>query len=193
MPRLTKIYTRTGDDGTTALGDGTRVAKCDLRVEAYGCVDEASAAIGFAVACAGEGETEAQVADVLRGIQNDLLDLGGDLCMPVDGGRTDDLRITPEQVDAIEGLIDRFNRPLTPLKNFILPGGTPMAAGLHLARTITRRAERTVVELSARDGPAVNPQVVRYLNRLSDLLFVLARVANGGRDVLWRPGASRSE
>jgi len=200
MVRLTKIYTKTGDDGTTGLGDGTRVPKTDHRVEAYGTVDEANAAIGL---CVIEAERSPQVAQageiaaLLRAIQNDLFDVGADLCCPCApdeqlGAR---LRVLPTQTDRIERTIDRFNDGMKPLDSFVLPGGTPLAAALHLARTITRRAERLTVLLISETGDAVtNAETVRYLNRLSDLLFVLSRVANhdGAGDVKWVPGASRA-
>ncbi len=200
MIRLTKIYTKTGDDGTTGLGDGTRVPKTDQRVEAYGTVDEANAAIGL---CVIEAERSPQVAQageiaaLLRAIQNDLFDVGADLCCPCApdeqlGAR---LRVLPTQTDRLERTIDRFNDGMKPLDSFVLPGGTPLAAALHLARTITRRAERLTVLLISQSGGAVtNAETVRYLNRLSDLLFVLSRVANddGARDVKWVPGASRA-
>ncbi len=200
MIRLTKIYTKTGDDGTTGLGDGTRVPKTDQRVEAYGTVDEANAAIGL---CVIEAERSPQVAQageiaaLLRAIQNDLFDVGADLCCPCApdeqlGAR---LRVLPTQTDRLERTIDRFNDGMKPLDSFVLPGGTPLAAALHLARTITRRAERLTVLLISQSGGAVtNAETVRYLNRLSDLLFVLSRVANddGAHDVKWVPGASRA-
>lgn len=187
MVRLTRIYTGGGDKGETSLGDGARVAKDDLRVEAYGTVDEANAVIGLARLHA-EGAADA----VLARIQNDLFDLGADLCTPEDGRRAAGaLRITAEQAARLESEIDTVNADLAPLNSFVLPGGTPLATTLHHARTVTRRAERLVVALARRE--AINPQAVIYLNRLSDLLFVLARQANdGGRaDVLWVPGATR--
>ena len=176
--RLSKIYTRTGDDGTTGLGDGTRVAKESLRVEAYGTVDEANSAIGVVLGVAG---LPAPVVDCLTEIQHDLFDLGGELCIP--GTRM----ITPRHVERLEAVLDRFNEPLPPLKEFILPGGGPAAAGCHLARTICRRAERRCWSL-ARIEP-VAPDLLKYLNRLSDLFFVLARVLarhESGSEVLWR-------
>ena len=187
MVRLTRIYTRGGDAGETSLGDGTRVPKSSLRVAAYGTVDEANAAIGIA-------RLHADVAAdaMLDRIQNDLFDLGADLCTPEDGRRAAGaLRITAPQVERLEHEIDVMNAMLRPLDSFILPGGTPAAAYLHLARTITRRAERLVSELAA--GEPVNPEALKYLNRLSDHLFVLGRRVNdrGARDVLWRPGANR--
>ncbi len=187
MVRLTRIYTRGGDRGTTSLGDGRRVAKHELRVEAYGTVDEVNATIGLARLHTG-GEADAMLAR----IQNDLFDLGADLCRPEeegDGGER--LRIVEEQVGRLEREIDRLNAELTPLSSFVLPGGTAAAAHLHLARTVTRRAERLVAALAEREP--VNPAVLRYLNRLSDHLFVLARYLNdrGARDVLWEPGRHR--
>jgi cob(I)alamin adenosyltransferase len=187
MVKLTRIYTRGGDKGKTSLGDGTRVAKQSLRVEAYGTVDEANAAVGL-VRLHAEGEADAMLAR----IQNDLFDLGADLCTPEGGRRAAGaLRIIAAQVKRLEIEIDRMNAALRPLDSFILPGGTPAAAYLHLARTVTRRAERLVCALAAAEP--VNPEVVKYLNRLSDHLFVLGRRLNdnGAQDVLWRPGATR--
>ena len=198
MVRLTKIYTRGGDGGETSLGDGRRVAKTDIRVAAFGTVDEANAAIGLArmelirnraakiKAIEWGGERS------LSRIQNDLFDLGADLCTPEEGSKGEGaLRINADQVTWLEGEIDRLNEELEPLASFILPGGAPVAATLHLARTVTRRAERLVIELAARER--VNPEALKYLNRLSDVLFVMARTANGGgkKDVLWVPGGSR--
>lgn len=185
MVQLTRIYTRGGDQGETSLGDGSRVSKTARRVEAYGTVDEANAAIGLARLTAGP-----EVDAMLARIQNDLFDLGADLCRP--GGPDDGkLRVTAAQVTRLEEEIDAMNATLAPLQSFVLPGGTPCAAHLHLARTITRRAERLAVALSSDE--AVNPAAVHYLNRLSDHLFVIGRLANdGGRlDVLWVPGANR--
>jgi cob(I)alamin adenosyltransferase len=186
--RLTRIYTRGGDRGETSLGSGARVAKHDRRVGAYGTVDEANAAIGL-VRLHVDGEADAMLAR----IQNDLFDLGADLCTPADetGGPTGALRIIQPQVDRLEREIDRLNAELAPLDSFVLPGGRAAAAYLHLARTVVRRAERAITELAV-DQP-VNPLAVKYVNRLSDHLFVLARFVNdGGRaDVLWRPGANR--
>ena len=188
MVRLTRIYTRGGDRGETSLGSGARVAKHDLRVAAYGTVDEANAAVGLARLHA-EGEADAMLAR----IQNDLFDLGADLCTPSDeaGGPAGALRIVQPQVDRLEREIDRLNAELAPLDSFVLPGGRPAAAYLHLARTIVRRAEREITRLAV-DQP-VNPLAVAYVNRLSDHLFVLARFVNerGRADVLWRPGANR--
>lgn len=187
MVTLSKIYTKGGDQGRTSLGDGARVAKHALRVGAYGTVDEANATIGLARLHA-EGEADAMLAR----IQNDLFDLGADLCRP--GGDFADarsLRIQDSQVERLEREIDAMNAELAPLNSFVLPGGTPAAAHLHLARTVTRRAERLVSELAEME--AVNPAALRYLNRLSDHLFVLSRWLNdkGAEDVLWVPGAHR--
>jgi cob(I)alamin adenosyltransferase len=187
MVRLTRIYTRGGDKGETSLGDGSRVPKYALRVAAYGTVDEANATIGIA-----RLHADAE-ADVMLGhIQNDLFDLGADLCTPEGGRRSAGaLRILAAQVERLELEIDAMNATMGPLDSFILPGGTAAAAYLHLARTVTRRAERLVGEL-ARTEP-VNPEALKYLNRLSDHLFVLGRRVNdnGARDVLWVPGANR--
>lgn len=196
MVKLNKIYTRTGDDGSTGLGTGQRVAKNHPRVAAYGSVDEANAAVGVAVCAAeAEGGGRRALAEVLRGVQNDLFDVGADLCIPQPPGEGTDsaLRVTPAQVARLEALIDRHNAALAPLTSFVLPGGTPLAAQLHVARTVVRRAERLTVTLMEMEPDQVNVEAVRYLNRLSDLLFVLARVANddGARDVLWKPGARR--
>jgi cob(I)alamin adenosyltransferase len=186
MVQLTRIYTRGGDKGETSLGDGERVSKADLRVEAYGTVDEANAVIGMA-----RLHTQGD-ADVMLGrIQNDLFDLGADLCLP-DGERAvGRLRLLKSQVERLEKEIDAMNAELQPLESFVLPGGVPAAATLHLARTIVRRAERLIVALAARE--TINPETIAYANRVSDHLFVLARFLNdrGKRDVLWRPGATR--
>ncbi|MBT5495864.1 MAG: cob(I)yrinic acid a,c-diamide adenosyltransferase [Alphaproteobacteria bacterium] len=193
MVQLTKIYTRGGDKGETSLGDGSRVAKHDLRVESYGTVDEANAVIGLVrVEILRTPDTDDTLDPALNRIQNDLFDLGADLCTPEDGRKAEGaLRIISAQVDWLESEIDRINGALDPLSSFILPGGTPVAAQLHLARTVTRRAERLITALAA-ESP-VNPEAVKYLNRLSDLLFVMSRAANGGGadDVLWVPGGSR--
>ncbi|MGE5502918.1 MAG: cob(I)yrinic acid a,c-diamide adenosyltransferase [Actinomycetota bacterium] len=187
MVRLTRIYTRTGDKGETSLGNGARVAKHDLRVEAYGTVDEANAAVGLA-----RLHADPAADAVLARIQNDLFDLGADLCTPAaeaeePGTR---LRVAQAQVDRLEAEIDAMNADLAPLNSFVLPGGTPLAAYLHLARTVVRRAERLMVALAGAEP--VNPQAVAYANRLSDHLFVMARHANRGTgDVLWQPGANR--
>ncbi len=200
MVRLSKIYTKVGDGGQTALGDGVMVPKNHPRVEAYGEVDEANATISAAialVAAGASGQFEAIRSELIR-IQNDLFDVGADLCLPrtpqeQTGKR---LRVTPEQVLRLEGLIDRFNDGLPALNSFVLPGGTALAAALHLARAAVRRAERRVAALLAEEPNATNPQAMIYLNRLSDLLFVLARFVNlpahGGQgDQLWKPGENR--
>lgn len=187
MVRLTRIYTRGGDKGQTSLGDGTRVPKSAPRVEAYGTVDEVNAAIGIA-----RLDADADADEMLGRIQNDLFDLGADLCTPQDGRRNAGaLRVVPAQVARLEAEIDVMNAALAPLDSFVLPGGSTAAAQLHLARTIARRAERLVAALAVAEP--VNPEALRYLNRLSDHLFVLARRVNdnGARDVLWRPGANR--
>lgn len=187
MVRLTRIYTRGGDKGKTSLGSGKRVPKHDARVAAYGAVDEANAAIGLA-----RLHADAEADAMLARIQNDLFDLGADLCMPAEAAEPGQaLRIAEAQVERLEREIDAMNAALAPLDSFVLPGGSPAAAHLHLARTIVRRAERAITALAARE--AVNPAAVKYVNRLSDHLFVLARRTNdGGRgDVLWRPGANR--
>lgn len=198
MVRLTKIYTRTGDDGTTSLGTPQRVRKDHVRIEACGAVDEANAAIGLALAaCTPADPFHARLAEVLRGIQQDLFDLGADLCVPCtpDEQPGQRLRLQPAQTERLEPIIDSFNAPLGPLTSFVLPGGTPLAASLHVARTIVRKAERRAVSLRHADPAGTTPEIVRYLNRLSDLLFVLARAANhaaGAGDVLWQPGANRA-
>ncbi|MEC7204122.1 MAG: cob(I)yrinic acid a,c-diamide adenosyltransferase [Pseudomonadota bacterium] len=193
MVQLTKIYTRGGDQGETSLGDGSRVAKHDARVEAYGTVDEANAVIGLVrVEIARAGADEKDLDATLSRIQNDLFDLGADLCTPEDGRRAEGaLRIAASQVEWLETEIDKINERLAPLSSFILPGGSPVAAQLHLARTVARRAERCVTELARSE--TVNTEAVKYLNRLSDLLFVMSRAANndGADDVLWVPGANR--
>lgn len=189
MVKLNKIYTRTGDQGMTGLVDGSRVAKSDPRMAAIGDVDEANSAIGAAVALLGESG----LAGMLRRIQNDLFDLGADFATPgADFTPTDmALRIVPGQVERLEAEIDALNDDLEPLKSFILPGGSPAAAAIHLARAVARRAERTAVAASAQ--VPFNPQALAYLNRLSDLLFVMARAENavGQGDILWVPGGSR--
>ena len=191
MVRLNRIYTRTGDDGTTGLVDGSRVAKDDPRLIAIGEVDELNSAIGMAIAALGKGES-AQAA-LLRTIQNDLFDLGADIATPGDDFAPSEmvLRIVPAQVDRLERVIDALNEDLDPLRSFILPGGSPGAAHVHLARAIARRAERAAI--SAGRAAPLNPAALAYLNRLSDLLFVLARALNAGDtgDILWVPGAQR--
>ena len=187
MVQLTRIYTKGGDKGKTSLGSGKRVPKHDLRVAAYGTVDEANAAIGLA-----RLHVEGAADDLLARVQNDLFDLGGDLCTPEDPApEYEALRILPAQVERLEQEIDRLNIDLEPLKSFVLPAGRPAAACLHLARTVTRRAEREVTALADREK--INPEALRYINRLSDLLFVLARHENdqGRADVLWIPGKNR--
>ena len=184
MVKLTRIYTRGGDKGQTSLGSGKRVAKHDPRVAAYGQVDEANAAIGLALL-----HTKGAANAMLARIQNDLFDLGADLCRPE--AKEADLRIVESQVLRLEREIDKMNAALQPLQSFVLPGGTPAAAYLHLARTIARRAERAMTALGERSP--VNPEAIKYINRLSDHLFVLSRFLNGKgkRDILWQPGANR--
>jgi cob(I)alamin adenosyltransferase len=187
MVTLTKIYTRGGDKGQTSLGDGRRVDKHDLRVEAYGTVDETNGVIGL-VRLNTEGEADA----MLSRIQNDLFDLGADLCTPETGRKSEGaLRIVESQVERLEKEIDAMNAELQPLTSFILPGGTPASAHLHLARTVARRAERLMTRLG--ESEPLNPVTIRYINRLSDHLFVLARFLNekGASDVLWVPGGNR--
>ncbi len=193
MVKLTRIYTRGGDKGKTSLGDGKRVAKDDLRVAAYGTVDEANSAIGVA-----RLHLPGNAGDMLSRIQDDLFDMGADLCVPEDGSKGEQagnapLRISAAQVERLEAEIDHMNESLEPLNSFILPGGTPGAAHLHFARTVVRRAERLMVRLARAEGEAVNDHALRYINRLSDHLFVLARHVNDedGSDILWRPGANR--
>jgi cob(I)alamin adenosyltransferase len=208
MVVLNKIYTRTGDDGTTALGSGERVRKDSLRVSAYGTVDETNAAIGMArvhlsaaastadaPAVEPAGNAAVDVDAVLGRIQNDLFDLGADLCLPDRGTPLpyEPLRIVPEQVARLEREIDAMNASLKPLRSFVLPGGTAGAAALHVARTVSRRAERLLVQLAAEPDEPVSEAAIRYLNRLSDLLFVASRYVNdrGAGDVLWVPGQNR--
>ncbi|MCZ6637007.1 MAG: cob(I)yrinic acid a,c-diamide adenosyltransferase [Alphaproteobacteria bacterium] len=193
MVKLTRIYTRGGDKGETSLGDGRRVAKDDLRVAAYGTVDEANATIGVA-----RLYLSGIPNDMLGRIQDDLFDMGADLCIPEDGNKgeaegAEPLRITAAQVERLETEIDHMNAHLKPLDSFILPGGTPGAAHLHLARTVTRRAERLMVRLARDPDEVVNAHALQYINRLSDHLFVLSRHVNDEdqSDVLWRPGANR--
>ena len=190
MVVLSKIYTKTGDDGETALGNGARVAKHSLRVNAYGTVDETNATVGLA-----RLHSTAEMDAALARIQNDLFDLGADLCRP-DMARDHEaeytpLRILATQVDRLEAEIDAMNANLQPLRSFILPGGSALAAHLHLCRTVSRRAERLVVELATME--AINTEAVKYLNRLSDWFFVAGRIANddGRADVLWVPGLTR--
>ncbi len=187
---LTRIYTRTGDDGTTALGDMSRVRKTDARLQAYADVDEANSAIGVALAL---GALPDEVAALLGGVQNDLFDLGADLCTPVVADPAyPPLRVTGVDTARLEQACDRFNADLDKLASFILPGGTPGAALLHVARTVVRRAERSVWVLLEDQPDTTNREPVLYLNRLSDLLFILARVANPHGDVLWQPGGGRA-
>jgi cob(I)alamin adenosyltransferase len=187
---LSRIYTRTGDDGTTALGDGSRAAKTDPRLAAYADVDEANCAIGVAVTL---GTLPADIRGLLGRVQNELFDVGADLCNPV----TPDpayppLRVTPGYISALERDCDEHNEKLPALRSFVLPGGTAGAALLHVARTVVRRAERSTWAALAQHGDAMNPLTAQYLNRLSDLLFILARCANEpGGDVLWKPGGDR--
>ncbi|MDX2224075.1 MAG: cob(I)yrinic acid a,c-diamide adenosyltransferase [Rhodospirillaceae bacterium] len=197
MVKLTKIYTRGGDTGETSLGDGTRVVKHDARVAAYGAVDETNAAVGLARLHTAGLPDDLGFAVMLARIQNELFDLGADLCTPLHANEAPGaaLRMTQAQVTRLEHEIDRLNAALSPLTSFVLPAGTAAAAHLHLARTFARRAERDITALAAQ--AAVNPQALAYINRLSDLLFVMARAANHGGpdapgDVLWQPGQSRA-
>ena len=194
---LTRIYTRTGDAGQTHLGDMSRVPKTDPRLVAYADVDEANSAIGVVLAAAGH-ELDEDARALLRRVQNDLFDVGADLCTPLSPSPAHTpLRVTPEYVDDLEAACDEWNASLEPLRSFILPGGTLAAAQLHVARTVTRRAERAVWAAVERYGTGedggVNPLTAQYLNRLSDLLFILSRQANGAvGDVLWMPGGGRA-
>ncbi|MEM7214713.1 MAG: cob(I)yrinic acid a,c-diamide adenosyltransferase [Pseudomonadota bacterium] len=192
MVVLNKIYTKTGDDGTTGLGNGERRSKYDLRVASYGTVDETNACIGLARL---HTQTMPQLDEALARIQNDLFDLGADLATPDDGKplEYEPLRITQSQVERIESEIDAFTEMLEPLRSFVLPGGSPLAANLHLARTVARRAERMIVELSQIKEENVSKTCALYMNRISDYLFVAARAANdmGKADVLWVPGQNR--
>jgi cob(I)alamin adenosyltransferase len=190
---LTRIYTRTGDAGETRLGDMSSTPKTDPRLAAYGDVDEANSAIGVVIA---EGHLNATLVQLLTRVQNDLFDVGADLSTPVaDDPEHPPLRITKEYVDRLEGWCDSYNERLSKLRSFVLPGGTTGAAYLHVARTVVRRAERSAWAAVEADGPAVNQVAITYLNRLSDLLFILARVANlsSGGDVLWVPGGEREK
>lgn len=191
--RLSKIYTRTGDDGTTGLGTGERRLKSDLRVDAYGTVDEANACIGMARVHTAANHPA--IDAMLSRIQNDLFDLGADLAVPDDGKPLgyEPLRVVAAQTDRVEKDIDLLNKHLQPLKSFVLNGGTPAAAALHLARTVTRRAERLMVALAQDPGEHVNRDGLKYINRVSDFLFVAARAVNdnGNADVLWIPGKNR--
>jgi cob(I)alamin adenosyltransferase len=188
---LTRIYTRTGDDGTTALGDLSRVPKTDLRVGAYADTDETNAAVGVAAAMEGLSD---ELRAVLRLVQNDLFDVGADLCMPFQPDPAyPPLRITERYLERLEAWCDEYNASLPKLNSFVLPGGTPVAAALHVARTVCRRAERSVWRLLEQAPEGANILTARYLNRLSDLLFILARAANPDGDVLWRPGESTDQ
>ncbi len=191
MVKLTRIYTKGGDKGKTALGSGQRVAKHHPRVAAYGTVDEANAAVGLA-RLHSEALPDRTIDEILGRVQNDLFDLGADLATPeVENPEYPPLRITAPQVERLEREIDQLNAELAPLNSFVLPGGSPAAAYLHLARTVARRAEREITALA--EAEAINPEAIRYINRLSDLLFVMSRHVNdkGARDVLWVPGANR--
>jgi cob(I)alamin adenosyltransferase len=190
MVRLTRIYTKTGDDGTTALGDNSRTSKNDPRLEAFATVDEANSNIGVVVSTA----LESEISKLLTVIQNDLFDVGADLCTPVvDSPEYEPLRITEEQITWLESMIDKYNASLAPLQSFVLPSGTPTSAQLHVARTVVRRAERETWRAISQFGAGVNPLTAKYLNRLSDLLFVLARWSNQEvGDILWMPGKNRN-
>ena len=191
MVNLTRIYTKTGDDGTTSLGDMSRTSKNDPRLEAYATVDEANSSIGVVLAM---GDIkDADIKKLLVRIQNDLFDVGADLCTPVvDNPASEPLRVLDSQIDYLEQQIDKYNESLQPLRSFVLPSGTPAAALMHVARTVTRRAERTTWNAIHAFGGGVNPITAKYLNRLSDLLFVLARYVNKDvGDQLWVPGANR--
>jgi len=191
MVNLTRIYTKTGDDGTTSLGDMSRTSKNDPRLEAYATVDEANSAIGVVLALGGIKDDE--IIKLLVRIQNDLFDVGADLCTPiVDNPTTEPLRVLESQIDYLEKQIDKYNESLHPLRTFVLPSGTPASALMHVARTVVRRAERNTWHAIHSFGGGVNPVTAKYLNRLSDLLFVLARTANKEiGDQLWVPGANR--
>jgi cob(I)alamin adenosyltransferase len=188
---LTRIYTRTGDDGTTGLSDFSRVSKNDARLAAYADCDETNAAIGVAVALGNPGE---QILNVLRQIQNDLFDAGADLSTPVvENPEHPPLRISQSYIDRLESWCDGFNEPLPALNSFVLPGGTPLSALLHVARTAARRAERSAWHAVEAHGETVSVLPAKYLNRLSDLLFILSRVANPDGDVLWQPGGAATD
>lgn len=191
MVVISSVYTKTGDQGTTSLGDGSRTSKNDARLEAFSTVDEANSSIGVALSM----DIDADVREVLLRIQNDMFDVGADLCTPViDDPKYPPLRVTEEQVTRLENLIDRYNEPLSTLRTFVLPSGTPLAAQLHVARTVVRRAERQTWNAIHSFGEGVNITTAKYLNRLSDLLFVLSRHANREiGDVLWIPGANREK
>jgi cob(I)alamin adenosyltransferase len=184
--RINRVYTKVGDSGTTALGDGSRVPKTSARLAAYADTDEANSVLGLAVALGGLSD---EIAGVLRRIQNDLFDVGADLCLPIqENPPYEPLRITEAYLERLEGWCDDFNDRLPKLTSFILPGGTPGAAYLHQARTVSRRAERSAWALLEAEPDTSNPIAAKYLNRLSDLLFILARLANPEGDVLWQPG-----
>jgi cob(I)alamin adenosyltransferase len=189
MVRLTRIYTKTGDDGTTSLGDNSRTSKNDPRLEAFATVDEANSNIGLVVST-----TQREIAEILIVIQNDLFDVGADLCTPVvDNPEYPPLRITEEQITWLETMIDKYNESLSSLQSFVLPSGTQTSAHLHIARTVVRRAERETWKAIHQFGSGVNPLTAKYLNRLSDLLFVLARWSNKEiGDTLWVPGKNRA-
>ena len=191
MVVISSVYTKTGDQGTTSLGDGSRTSKNDARLEAFSTVDEANSNIGVALSM----DIDADVREVLLRIQNDMFDVGADLCTPVvDNPKYEPLRITEDQVTYLEKLIDKYNEPLSTLRTFVLPSGTPLAAQLHVARTVTRRAERETWNAIHAFGDGVNIVTAKYLNRLSDLLFVLSRHANREvGDVLWVPGGNREK
>ncbi|MGH3425201.1 MAG: cob(I)yrinic acid a,c-diamide adenosyltransferase [Nocardioidaceae bacterium] len=190
MVNLTRIYTRTGDDGSTRLGDMSKTTKQDLRLAAYADVDEANAQIGVAIATGG---LEDDLVAVLRHVQNDLFDVGADLSCPVvEDPEFPPLRVEPDYIDRLEGWCDHYNEPLEKLRSFILNGGTPAAAALHVARTVTRRAERAAWTAIEEHGESMNVLTAKYLNRLSDLLFIAARYANREQgDILWKPGGER--
>jgi len=188
---ISSVYTKTGDQGTTSLGDGSRTSKNDARLEAFSTVDEANSSIGVALSM----DIDSDIKEVLLRIQNDMFDVGADLCTPVvDDPKYPPLRVTEEQVTRLENLIDQYNEPLSTLRTFVLPSGTPLAAQLHVARTVVRRAERQTWNAIHSFGEGVNITTAKYLNRLSDLLFVLSRHANREiGDVLWVPGANREK
>ena len=191
MVNLTRIYTKTGDDGTTSLGDMSRVSKLDTRLAAYADVDEANSSLGVAIALGG---LDAEVNALLVRIQNDLFDVGADLCTPiVENPEYPPLRVLQSYIDVLEGACDSYNQRVEPLRSFVLPGGSPGSALLHVSRTVVRRAERSTWAAIDEHGETMNPLTALYLNRLSDLLFILARCANlgAGGDVIWVPGANR--
>ena len=191
MVVISSVYTKTGDQGTTSLGDGSRTSKNDARLEAFSTVDEANSNIGVALSM----DIDSDIKEILLRIQNDMFDVGADLCTPViDDPKYPPLRVTEEQVTRLENLIDQYNEPLSTLRTFVLPSGTPLAAQLHVARTVVRRAERQTWNAIHSFGEGVNITTAKYLNRLSDLLFVLSRHANREiGDVLWIPGANREK